>query len=165
VHTSPSLEARQLPGRQLLDDLSGLEARGWGSGEAQHLASLEVDDERLTSSYSLGLPSEFPGRFQELFTSEHNVFPSRDKPPLSDDPLLIDQEEGPLGDPELCQGGIVREAAVLLSDLQIRKVAEQWVRQLERLRKSLLREGMVGTDPENAAQATRGVASGIGEIA
>jgi Resolvase, N terminal domain len=53
------------------------------------------------------------------------------------------------GDPELCQGGIVGEAAVLPSDLQIRKVAEQWVRQLERLRKGLLREGMVGTDPEN----------------
>jgi hypothetical protein len=120
-----------------------------GNGEAQCLAGLEVDDERLTSSHSLRLPREFPGPFQELFTGEHNLFPARDEPPLVDDPLLIDPEEGPLGDPELRQGGIVGETAVLPSDLQIRKVAEQWVRQLERLPKGLLREGMVGTDPEN----------------
>ena len=47
------------------------------------------------------------------------------------------------------QGHIAGEAAVLPGDLQIRKVAEQGVRQLERFRKGLLREGMVGADPEN----------------
>ena len=49
----------------------------------------------------------------------------------------------------LGQGHIAGEASVLPGDLEIRKVAEQGVRQLERFRKGLLREGMVGADPEN----------------
>jgi hypothetical protein len=57
---------------------------------------------------------------------------------LPDDPLHIDQEKGPLGDAVLGQGGMAGQAAILPSYLQIRKVAEERVRQLERLGKRLL---------------------------
>ena len=78
-----------------------------GNGQASRLGGFEVDDNGFTRSLSLRLPRDFPRRLQELFTGEHNIFPSLDEPPLPDNSLLIDQEEGPLGDPELCQGGIV----------------------------------------------------------
>jgi len=85
----------------LADHLVGLEEEGWGDGQAEGLGGFEVDDERLTSSHSLRLPCDCPRRLQEPFTGEHNIFPSCDEPPLLDNSLLIDQEEGPLGDPEL----------------------------------------------------------------
>ncbi len=39
--------------------------------------------------------------------------------------------------------------AVIPDNLQVREVAEEWVRELKRLRKRLLCEGVVSADPEN----------------
>src|SRR5215470_11308524 len=68
------------------------------------------------------LPSDLLRRLQERFAREHNIFPSLDEPLLPDDPLRINQEEGPLGDPVFGQRGIAGQAVVLLSHLRIRKV-------------------------------------------
>src|SRR5713101_6016016 len=88
-------------------------------------------------------------RLQKRFSGEHHVFPTLDEPPLPDNPLHINQEEGPLWDPELGQRLAGGSDAVMPSHLQVRPVAEDRVRQMERLRKRLLRKGMVGADREN----------------
>jgi hypothetical protein len=97
----------------------------------------------------LGFSCDLLHRLQERFTGEHHLFPTLDEPPLPDNSLLIDQEEGPLGDRQLGQRGIEGQAAILPRHPQIWKVAEQRVGQLERLRKRFLRERMVGADPQN----------------
>jgi hypothetical protein len=64
--------------------------------------------------------------------------------PLSpDDPLLIDQEAR-----TLCKNPPWMQDAVTPDRLQLRKVAQEWVRQLNRVRERLLRKLMVGADPE-----------------
>ena len=46
-----------------------------------------------------------PRCLQERFAGEHDIF-SLDQPLVPDDPLHIDQEKGPLGDPVLGQVGL-----------------------------------------------------------
>ena len=62
---------------------------------------------------ALGLFDDLPDRRQERFAGEHHLFPALDEPPLPDDPLFIDQEEGPLGDLDLGQRGVEGQAPIL----------------------------------------------------
>jgi hypothetical protein len=67
----------------------------------------------LPSHPALGFSYHLLHRLQERFTGENNLFPTLDKPPLPDDPLLIDQEECPLGDRKLGKRGVEGQAAIL----------------------------------------------------
>jgi hypothetical protein len=95
------------------------------------------------------LPDNLPLCLQELCTGEHNIFPTLHEPLPSDNALCINQEKSAFGDPVLGKCGIARQAAILLGHLHIRKVAEEWIWQLQRLCERLLREGMVRADSEN----------------
>lgn len=77
------------------------------------------------------------------------LHPPLDNPALPDNPLHINEEKGPLGDAVLGQDGIAGQPTVLPGHLHLREVAEEGVRQVERLGQGLLRKGMVRADPEN----------------
>ena len=103
----------------------------------------------VSDAVLLGLLSNLSCGFQEWFTGEHDLLPSLDEPPLPNNPLLVDQKECPLGDSELDKRGIAGQPGILLSHLQVWKVAEQWIGQLERFCERFLRERMTGADTEN----------------
>src|SRR5262245_5796026 len=90
----------------------------------------------------LRLPREFLRRLQERFVRKDLVVTG--KPPPPDDPLLIHEKECPLGIYLAW-----RKTVVSFGHLQVRKVTEERVWELERVRKCLLREGVVGADREN----------------
>jgi hypothetical protein len=84
----------------------------------------------------------------------------RDQPFPPDDALLIHQEERPPcgrirsmldHHTAVLEGAnlVWPKHAVIPDNLQVRKVAEKRIRELKRLRKRLLCEGVVSADPEN----------------
>jgi hypothetical protein len=97
----------------------------------------------------LGIPYQLPRDCEDRFAG-HDLLRFREPSP-SDHALRIQQEESP---PRCCLGGMRAnltegQDAVPPNHLQVWMVTEERVRQLQRIRKGLLDEGMVGTDPEN----------------
>ena len=66
------------------------------------------------------------------------------QPPPPHNPLLVYEKERPSGHN---QAGV--QDAVTANGLRRRKVAQDWERQIERVRKGLLRGRVAGTDGEN----------------
>src|SRR2546427_6475760 len=90
----------------------------------------------------LWLPRNLLRHFQDRLARKDLIVTGRPPPP--DDPLLIHEKECPLGI-RLAWG----KAVVSFDHLQVRKVTEERVRKLERVRKCLLREGVATADCEN----------------
>ena len=80
------------------------------------------------ASQLLGLPHNLLDPLQKRFARKNHVFSSLDKPLLPDDSLRIDQEEGPLWEPELGQRLAGGSNAVLPDHLQVWPVTEHWIR-------------------------------------
>jgi hypothetical protein len=106
----------------------------------------------------LPLPSHLARDLEYVLAGENGVV--RDQPLPPDDSLLIHQEERPPcrrirsmldHHTAVLQGAnlVWPKDAVIPDNLQVREVAEEWVRELKRLRKRLLCEGVVSADPEN----------------
>ena len=91
---------------------------------------------------SLALPHSCPHCFQDRFARKDVA--RVDQPLLPEDPLQIDEEEGP---PRRDLGLLV-EHTVAFDRLEAGEVAEQRVGELERIRERLLREGIVRADPQ-----------------
>jgi len=81
--------------------------------------------------------------FQDRLTRKGDVFAPVGEPPLPVDSLLIYQEERALGI-RLARG----QNAVSPNHFEVRKIAEQRIGQLERLRKRFLREEVISADAE-----------------
>ena len=97
----------------------------------------------------LGFSSDFSCRLEDRFSGKDE--PILDEPPPLDNPLFIDQEERPPCHEPVGVPGVWPhpQQAIAPDDVEVWKVAEQRVGQLEGIRKRLLREGVVGADPEN----------------
>jgi hypothetical protein len=91
--------------------------------------------------YALTLPRDVLHRFQDRLTRKDDVFAPVGEPPLPDGSLLIDEEKRALG-VRLARG----KNAVTPNHFELRKIAEQRIGQLERLRKRFLREKVIGAD-------------------
>src|SRR5262245_8306515 len=66
------------------------------------------------------------------------------QPPPAHDPLFVYKKEGPSGHN---RAGV--QDTIAANGLQVRKVAQDWEWQIERVRKGLLRGRVAGTDGEN----------------
>ena len=64
------------------------------------------------------------------------------------DPLLVNQNERPSCHLPVGFFGMRLQTSITRNDLQVR-IAEEWERALERIRKGLLRKGIVSTDGED----------------
>jgi hypothetical protein len=97
----------------------------------------------------LGFSCNFSCHLEDRFGGKDE--PILDGPPPLDDPLFIDQEERPpCHQPVWVPGvGANPQQAIAPDDFEVGKVTKQRVGQLEGIRKRLLREGVVGADPEN----------------
>ena len=125
----PNARAQLLPEagarhERTLEAVGSMPWFGWGHPRGQEV-------ECSLACPILGLSCYLLHRLQKRFTGENHLFPTLDKPPLPDDPLFIDQEEGPLRDRKLGKCGVEGQATILPGDPQVRKVAEQRVGQLK----------------------------------
>src|SRR5882724_5621315 len=104
------------------------------------------------------LPSHLPRDLEYVLAGEDGVV--RDQPLPPNDPPLIHQEERPTCSrirsmldhrTAVLHGAnlVGPQDAVIPDNLEVRRVAEERVRELKRLRERLLCEGVVSADPEN----------------
>jgi hypothetical protein len=107
---------------------------------------------RLTASLgcpdSLGLTCQLAHLLEDRIAGEQCTLHLR-QPFLPNDPFLIDQEECPSSTQLVGLSEVMLHHPVRPTDLQVWMVAEQWVRQLERIGKRLLREGTGRTNPQH----------------
>ncbi len=102
----------------------------------------------IPSGRPLGFPHNLPRGLQDWIAGkEFRLFLG--EPPPSHNPPLIDEEERPPCREPAWVGGIMLQHAVTPTDLQVRMIAEERVRELERICKRLLRKGIVRADSEH----------------
>ena len=96
---------------------------------------------------TLALPNDLPHPLEDWIAGKEFRLFLGEPPPLNN-PLLVDKEERPPCSQPAWFDDIMLQDAVTSNDLQVGMVAEEWVLQLERIRKRFLRESIVSTDPE-----------------
>ena len=97
-------------------------------------------------NYSLALSRDLPHFLQDRLAGKDILVLDQPLPP--DDTLLVDNEKPPSRNQPLCLA-MSLNAGVIPDDLQLRMIAQERVRQLQRIGESLLGEGVVRADPEN----------------